>query len=74
MNCPRLDFSLWKKNPRFSARDVIGPSTSIWDSHVSCRHVSSPERRRATRISILPTIPTLHLVQTLQYDVSWSVM
>ena len=52
--CPRLGFSLWKKNPRFSARDVIGP-TSIWDNHTSCRHVSSPERRRATSISILPT-------------------
>ena len=54
--CPRLAFSLLNEDPRFSARDVVGPSTSICNNHTLCRQVSSLERSLATHISILPTL------------------
>ena len=52
--CPRLDFSLWNEILGFSARDVFGPATSICNSRISCRRMSSLERRLATHVSMLP--------------------
>ena len=53
--CHRLDFSLWNENTWLNARDVIGPSTYVYNNHFSWRHMSSLERRLATGISSLPT-------------------